>query len=168
MQNLEVISVNIWNILISLANLALLFWAVKKFLFKPVRAVFEKREADIAKRYSEADIARAEAQNAKTQLEEKLKGAHDTADVIIKDAQDAAKRRADSILEDANARAESILKHAEDEAQFEMRKAREDIKREIVDVSALLAEKMLEREVKIEDHRAMVDSFIDTIGDDND
>ena len=36
MQSLDVISVNIWHILISLANLAILFFVVKRFLFAPV------------------------------------------------------------------------------------------------------------------------------------
>ena len=35
MQSLEVISVNLWQILISLLNLLILFLLFKKFLFKP-------------------------------------------------------------------------------------------------------------------------------------
>ena len=35
MQSLSIISVNIWQILISFANLAILTWIIKKFLFKP-------------------------------------------------------------------------------------------------------------------------------------
>ena len=36
MQALEVISINLWQILISLANLTILYKLVKKFLYKPV------------------------------------------------------------------------------------------------------------------------------------
>ena len=42
MQSLEVISVNIWHILISLCNLLILFLIVKRFLFKPVKKALEK------------------------------------------------------------------------------------------------------------------------------
>ena len=35
----------------------------------------------------------------------------------------------------------------------------------IVDVSTALAQKMLEREVNKEDHRALIDSFIEKIGE---
>ena len=52
MQTLDIISVNLWHILISLANLALIFWFAKKFLFAPIRAVFQKREDEIAHRYA--------------------------------------------------------------------------------------------------------------------
>ena len=37
MQNLDVISVNIWAIIASLCNLLILTLIVKKFLFKPVK-----------------------------------------------------------------------------------------------------------------------------------
>ena len=44
MQSLDVISVNIWQILASLANLVLLFLMVKKFLYKPVKKMLEQRQ----------------------------------------------------------------------------------------------------------------------------
>ena len=44
MQTLDVISVNLWQILISLINLFLLFLILKKFLFKPVKKVLDQRQ----------------------------------------------------------------------------------------------------------------------------
>ena len=41
----------------------------------------------------------------------------------------------------------------------------ETIKEQIVDVSTALAEKMLEREVNADDHKALIDDFISKIGD---
>ena len=43
MQFLDVISVNIWAILASLANLLLLTWILKRFLFKPVKKLKKKQ-----------------------------------------------------------------------------------------------------------------------------
>ena len=43
MQTLDIISVNIWQIIISLSNLVILFLLVKKFLFKPVKSMIAKR-----------------------------------------------------------------------------------------------------------------------------
>ena len=56
---------------------------------------------------------------------------------------------------------------AENEAALERKKAIDGIKREIVDVSGAIAEKMLEREINSDDHRALIDSFIENIGDGN-
>ena len=46
-----------------------------------------------------------------------------------------------------------------------MKKAEEGIKKEIVEVSTALANKLLEREINAEDHRELIDSFIEKIGD---
>jgi F-type H+-transporting ATPase subunit b len=167
MQSLDVISVNIWHILISLANLAILFFVVKRFLFAPVRKMVSSRESAIESRVEAANEAQKAAEANKEAWEEKLRSADAEADSIIKDASDAAKRRADQIVENAREKADGIVARAEEEAELERKKADEDIKREIVDVSAALAEKMLEREVKAEDHRAMIDGFIKNIGDEN-
>ena len=51
MQTLEVISVNLWQILISLLNLLILFLLFKKFLFKPVNNMLAKRQSEIDEKY---------------------------------------------------------------------------------------------------------------------
>ena len=43
-ESLDVISVNIWHILISLINLVLMFLLVKKFLYKPVKKMMKERQ----------------------------------------------------------------------------------------------------------------------------
>ena len=58
MQTLEVISVNLWQILISLLNLLILFLLFKKFLFKPVNDMLAKRQSEIDARYDAADEAK--------------------------------------------------------------------------------------------------------------
>ena len=47
MQFLDVISVNIWAILASLANLLILTLIIKKFLFKPVKKIVDARRKTI-------------------------------------------------------------------------------------------------------------------------
>ena len=62
MQNLDVISVNIWQILASLANLLILTWILKRFLFKPVKKMLDNRRAAIDADYAEAAAAREAAE----------------------------------------------------------------------------------------------------------
>ena len=168
MQTLDIISVNVWQILISLVNLLLLFLIIKKFLFKPVMSVLEKRRQEIDGQYAEADAAIEEANLSKKQWEEKLAGAEGEAEAIIQTAAENAKYRGDKLIEEAQKRAESIIRVAESEAELERKKATDSIKQEIVEVSGALAEKLLERELNREDHKAIIESFIEEIGDGND
>ena len=168
MQTLDVISVNIWQILISLINLVLLFFIIKKFLFKPVKNILAKRQDEINSQYDAADQARAEAEQSRVAYEEKLSGAKSEADAILQSAADNAKYRGDKIIAEAQQTANGIIRRAETEAELERKKAIDGIKQEIVSVSGALAEKMIEREINTDDHRALIDSFIEGIGEEND
>lgn len=168
MQSLDVISINIWHILISLINLLLLFLVVKKFLFKPVKKLFAERQAALDHQYAAANEAERAALENKAEWEKKLESADVRADEIIKNATDTADHRAGQIIAEANARAEYIMNRAETEAELTRKKADDEIKREIIEVSSAIAEKMLEREVNAADHRTMIDSFINDVGDSND
>ena len=72
MPTLDVISVNIWSILISLCNLLILFFIIKKFLYKPVRKMLAERQAAVDKVYSEADEALRSAEQDRLTYSQKL------------------------------------------------------------------------------------------------
>ncbi len=167
MQSLEVISVNIWDILISLLNLLLIFIIFKRFLYKPVRKFLDKRKPAIASDYDIADRAKNDALAEKQAYESKMENAQNEADEMIKSAAVAADRRSAKIIDDAKTKADGIIRRAQSEIELEKKKAADDIRREIADVSALLTEKVLEREINADDHREFIDSFIEGIGEDD-
>ena len=168
MQTLDVISVNLWQILISLINLFLLFLILKKFLFKPVKKVLDKRQSELDEQYAAAENARSQANEDRKAWEQKLSLANEQADAILQSATDNAKYRGDKMISEAKERADAIIRTAQNEAELERKKAADGIKREIVEVSGALTEKMLEREINTEDHRTLINSFIEEIGDGND
>lgn len=165
MPTLEIISVNIWNILISLANLLVLYWLVKKFLFKPVKRILEQRQQAVDARYADADAAKAAAEADRTLWEQKLQTADEEADALVAEAKKKGLHQEERIVADAKEKAEEILRRAKTDADLERKKAQADIKQEIVDVSALLAAKMLDREINAADHKRLIDSVLDTMGD---
>ena len=83
MQSLDVISVNIWQMLVSLANLVLIFLMVKKFLYKPVKKMLDARRSAIDSQYDEAQEAKEQALSDKKKYEEKLLTAKNEADKVI-------------------------------------------------------------------------------------
>ena len=168
MQNLDIISVNIWQILIALLNLTILFLLLKKFLYKPVEKTLKKRQQEIDEQYSKADITNKDAENLKAEYETRLNGAKIKAENIINDAAAAAQTRSDKIVDDAHAQPDAIINRAKTQAELEKARAEEDIKEQIIDVSSHLAEKLLSREINADDHKDLIDSFIDKIGESDD
>ena len=167
MQNLDVISVNIWQMLASPANLVIIFLFVKKFLYKPVKKMLETRQNAIQSDYDAAQDAKNQALADKDAYEEKLRGAKAEADDVIKSAVNVASQREKEIIAEAKVRADGIVRQAENDAVLERKKAEDGIKKEIVEVSSLLTEKMLGREVSAADHQNFIDSFIESIGEDD-
>ena len=167
MQNLDVISVNIWQMLASLANLVIIFLLVKKFLYKPVKKMLETRQNAIQSDYDAAQDAKNQALAEKATYEEKLRGAKAEADDVIKSAVNVASQREKEIIAEAKEKADGIVRQAENDAVLERKKAEDGIKKEIVEVSSLLTEKMLGREVSAADHQNFIDSFIESIGEDD-
>ena len=168
MQTLDVISVNLWQMVASLANLLILFLIIKYFLYNPVKNMLINRQKAIEGDYAAAKDAREKAESDQKAYEEKLTDAAHEAENVIKAAVSTATAREKEIIADAKEKADGIIRQAQSEAELEKKKAEDSIKREIVTVSGALASKMLEREVNTDDHRKLIDSFIEGIGDEDD
>ena len=160
MRFLDVISVNIWAILASLANLLLLTWIIKKFLFKPVKKIMDARRAAIDEDYAQAKTAREEAEETRRSYDAAMAAAKMTGDQIIADANRAAEFRSNEIVAEAREKASEIRRQAEEDAVLERKKAEDEMKHEIANVSAQLTGKLLQREINEEDHRELIDSFL--------
>ena len=163
MQFLDVISVNVWAILASLANLLLLTWIIKKFLFKPVKKMVDARRAAIDEDYAQAKAAREEAEESRLNYEAAMAAARQTSDQIIADASRTAEYRSNEIVAEARERASEIRRQAETDALLERKKAEDEMKHEIANVSAQLTGKLLQREINEEDHRNLIDSFLNDL-----
>lgn len=168
MQSLEVISINLWQILISLCNLLILFLILKKFLYKPVRKMMKQRQDTLNLQYEQAKDAIRQAEEDKSAWEEKLQNAQGEADELLQTAKINANRRSEAIVSEAKEKADGIIRQAEVLAEQERRRAEEEIKHEIAGISTELTEKILSREIQEKDHRELIESFLQEIGENDD
>lgn len=167
MQNLGVISVNIWQILISIINLFLLFLILKKFLYKPVRNFIANRETEVNKTLTDAQKTKEEAMTLKEEWENQTKSIKIQAEEKMTETTNAAKKRSDEIISEAKDKAENIISNAKLQAQLEQKKAESEIKEQVVVLSNQLTEKLLQREVNTNDNKELIDSFLEQVGQNN-
>lgn len=165
MQDLDIISINIWHIVISLANLVILFLILKKLLFKPVKKIVDKRQKELEAEYCKAEKTQAEVDAIKAEWEGKMATAEAEADKIISDAVERADSRNEVMLYESREKADQIIRKAKADIERERKDARETIKKEIVDVSQALSEQIIGREINMDDHRDLIDRAIDRIGE---
>lgn len=168
MQSLEVFSLNLWQMLISLCNLIILFLILKKFLYKPVRRALEERKQAVEGVYADAQKALDTANASKAEYEHELAGIRERADSMLASATADANKRSEAILSDARERADGMMRQAKNDISLERRKAESGIRSEIADVSTALTEKLLAREINSDDHRKLIDDFLAEMEDGND
>ncbi len=160
---LELISLNIWHIVATIANLLILMLILKKFLFKPVQKIMAERQSQVDELYAGAEEAKNQAEADRKLYSEKLSGAKAEADSIIKNATKRADRQGEEIIEEAKAKAADIALRAEADIEREKKKAMSELKNEISEISVQIAESVVSREIKEGDHKELIDSFIDKL-----
>ncbi|MBR6881174.1 MAG: F0F1 ATP synthase subunit B [Clostridiales bacterium] len=165
MNSLDIISVNIWQTVISLLNLVILFLIVKKLLFKPVKKMIAEREEKAAAVLKDAEDSKARALETEAQWDARMKSAEDDAGKIIKEAKQTADRRSEKILRGAKERADDIVRQAKADAELERARSEDEMRHEIIDLSSILTKKMLRREINEDDHKELIDDFIQEISD---
>ena len=69
------------------------------------------------------------------------------------------------IIEDAKAEAANIIARANKQAELEMKKAQDEIKKEIISVAALVAEKVVSDKIDIEIQDSLIDDTLKEIGE---
>lgn len=165
MQSLEIISVNIWSILVSLANLLIMFLILKRFLFKPVQKMMAARKQQVDQIYQDAKENRDSAINMKQEYEARLATAREEADGLVRNAVQTAQRKGDAIVTEANSQASHLKQKAEQEIAQEKKQMLQDVRGEISDIAVSIASKVVEREVKKQDYDGFVDEFIKNVGE---
>lgn len=165
LQTLDIISVNIWQILISLANLLIMYLILKKFLFGPVQKVISTRQKQVDDIYGEANKSREDAESMRQEYEEKLATARDEADGIVRSAVQTAQRRSDTMVSEAAEQVSHMKQKAQDEIAQEKKQMLSGVRSEISDIAVEIASKIVGREVRKEDHESFVDDFIRNVGE---
>ncbi len=165
MKTLEFISIDAWTIIFQICNLLILFLLVRKFLWKRVMAVLDARQKEIDGIYDAAGKDRDEAAQLKQTYTERMSGAREEADRLVRNAVDTAQNRGDAIVKEAQAEAAHMKQKAESEIEQEKRKAYSELMGEISGMAADIAGRMVEREINAEDHRQLVEEFIKSAGD---
>ena len=165
MQSLDIISVNIWQILISLINLLIMFMILKKFLFKPVKKVVDARTEQVKSIYTDAEQSRNDANQMKNEYEQRLASARQEADSMIKTATQTAQKKGDQIVFEAKAQASHVKQKAEEEIAQQKKKMLQDVREEISELAVDIASKVVEREISPKDYDGFVDDFIRNVGD---
>lgn len=162
----EFLNINFFTALFTLANTVALFFVLKIFLFEPVMKMIRDRQKEIDDMYAEADQAKLEASDLRSEYENKLATAAQTSERMVKEAMERGQSRQEDIIRQANQEAEAILLKAQADIAQEKKKALNDAKNEIAGLAMDIAGKVVGHSLGEKDQKELVDQFIEELGED--
>lgn len=137
-------------------NFLILLVLLQRLLYKPFVAKMEERTLAIQQSLQEAQAARAEAARQQEENEARLRAAHAEAAAIreraLKDAQDEASRQ----IASAQAQSRKLVDDTKAQLDAEVRRARDELRREVADLATGVAETLVRRSLRDDDHRRIV------------
>ena len=87
MQVQELVGIVPWNFIATICNLFIQVYLIKRFLFKPINEMLEKRKAKADAQIQDAVKAKEEAQAMKVEYEKNMQEAKNRANDIVMTAQ---------------------------------------------------------------------------------
>jgi len=146
----------LWTILTFLVLLGLL----AKFAWKPLLALLDRREEMIRQSLDDAEKAKQELQRLQQESKQILSKARMEAQSILAKIRSEAEKLKGEIRQKAKVQADSILRDAEKQIQVETEKAIAVVKNEVVDLSLMVASKLIKKNLSKEDNQSLIEESL--------
>jgi len=153
-----------WTLFLQTVNFLLLVWLLQHFLYKPVRAVIEKRRALAEQALLKAEATEKEASKAKATFEEKSTALEQTREASIEKAQESAEAEAKKIVTQAKQQAEKIVAEAHKAADDSRSEALATVKQDIVETAVKIAATILRKTANSDLNEVFLAHVLDEIG----
>jgi F-type H+-transporting ATPase subunit b len=152
------------SLIVQVINFLILLVILQRLFYKPFLAKMGERTQAIQKSLDEAQAARAEATRQQEENETRLRAAHAEAAAIRAQAMKEASEEQKRLVEAARAESQRLVESAKAQMDADVRRAREELRREVADLATAVAEKLVRRSLRDEDHRRIVAEAITKVG----
>lgn len=159
------LNVSLSGVLWTAVNLFVLYLLYKKFLWKPVTAMIERRQAEIDHNIASASDQRAQAEAARAEYDARLAQAGRDADTLIRQAKARANDQAQAIIDAAQTEARALTAKTQAQLEADRRAMLAGARREVAQLVLLAASKVSAGRMGADDDAALVDAFLSEAGD---
>ncbi|HMB75845.1 MAG TPA: hypothetical protein VKN76_05570 [Kiloniellaceae bacterium] len=132
-----------WTLAIQAVNFLVLLWLLRRFLYRPVRAVIEKRRAESDAAFAQAAAKEAEVEELKQQLEAERSAVAEERQAMLKKLHQEAAAEHDKSLERARDEARTLTEAARTAIEKERQAALHDLQGQTAQLAVELAARLL-------------------------
>lgn len=145
---------------ISIVNLAVLYFLLRRFLWKPLRTFMDDRTERLRRETTEAASAMRTAEELRQRYEDLLSNSDDEAEWVLRDAEDRAKERSREIIAAAEKDAADAMRRAAERETLEVAHARDDLAIEIARLATAAAGAVTGKALDGDAERRAAEEFI--------
>lgn len=151
---------NSGDILFTIAMFAILLFLVKKLAWGPLMGIMKQREEHIANEIESAEQSRAEAKKLLEEQRNLLKEARTEAQILIENAKKQGDLQREEIITLARTEADRMKESAKLEIEQQKEQAVSAIRDQVASLSVLIASKVIEKELSVEDQEKLINEYI--------
>ncbi|MCF6333094.1 MAG: F0F1 ATP synthase subunit B [Draconibacterium sp.] len=142
----------------------IVLFVLRKFAWKPILNALSEREESIATALNSAEAARKEVEGLKADNEKVIAEARREKDIILKEAREIKDKIVAEAKDKANLEGQKSIEQARQQIQAEKTAAISEIKKQVAELSVLIAEKVIKKELSnLGEQEKMVNGLIDDI-----
>ncbi|NLB36801.1 MAG: F0F1 ATP synthase subunit B [Clostridiales bacterium] len=147
------------DLVIHLINILILFFVLKRLVYKPVVKFMRARSERIENEMQTSEQAEKKALALEEQYNQRLAECDDKAKQIIRENTQRANETAEDIVDKAKNQADLIIKEAHEKAEAERISKIEGMRDEIAEIAIDIAKQILQREISPEDNKSIINDF---------
>lgn len=151
------------SLLIQVVNFLVLLFILWKLLYKPLVAKMEERTQAIKKSLEEAQAARVDAERQRQEHAAQIQAALGEAQTIRATALKEAAEEQRRLVEAARAEAGRLVQTAKTEMEQDIRRARQQLQQEVGDLAVEIAERLIKKSLRDEDHHRIVQEALSRV-----
>jgi F-type H+-transporting ATPase subunit b len=157
--------INFGDIIFQLVMFIILLILLKIFAWGPLMGIMKTREEHVANEINAAEQSKKEAKNLLEDQRNLLKEARNEAQALIESARKQGDIQRDEIVVIARSEAERMKESAKLEIEQQKEKAVAAIREQVAQLSVLIASKVIEKELTVQDQEKLISEYIQEAGE---
>ncbi|MBU2535005.1 MAG: F0F1 ATP synthase subunit B [Chloroflexota bacterium] len=161
MEGLAGLGINVPILLAQIVNVVILLVVLYFVAYKPVMRMLDQRSKRIKDSMEQTDAIKEQAARAEEEVKKQLAAAGKEGQKRIAQAAQAGEEIREKAKQSARQEAEALITRARGEIQRERDEAISELRKEVVDITIMAAEKVIDRSLDKKAYRELIDKVLE-------
>jgi len=158
MELLKLLDAN--ELIVQMINFFIVLFFLRMFLWKRILKVLDNRKERIASEFKNIDAVKQQVADMKAEYAAKMLSAEAEGKQRIQQAVEKARQEAEKIRSHAQLDAQEIIENAKTSMGNELAAARQELRKELVDLTIMATENMIEEKLTEDQDKKLIEDFL--------